>query len=95
VPLPAAIRSADDRDMKKAVAVVAVVIGLAALGRRLSHNMQPFDWEKAFDRLPDNSPPKWMFRNISAIRQNTERVLDLLERERADRSEPAKGAPDE
>jgi hypothetical protein len=33
--------------------------------------------------MPDVAPPKWMFRNISAIRRNTERVLELLEGEGA------------
>ena len=30
--------------------------------------------------MPDNSPPKWMFRNIAAVRRNTDRFLDVLER---------------
>jgi hypothetical protein len=38
------------------------------------------DWEKAFEAMPDNAPPKWMFRNITAIRENTERIIELLER---------------
>jgi len=29
--------------------------------------------------MPENAPPKWMFRTISAIRKNTERILQLLE----------------
>jgi len=32
--------------------------------------------------LPEGSPPKWMFGNISAIRKNTERIIELLERSR-------------
>ena len=31
--------------------------------------------------MPDNAPPKWMFSNISAIRSNTERIIELLESE--------------
>ena len=26
---------------------------------------------------PDNAPPKWVFRNITAIRENTDRILEL------------------
>ena len=37
--------------------------------------------------MPDNAPPKWMFNNISAIRTNTERIIELLEGETA-RGEP-------
>ncbi len=29
--------------------------------------------------MPDNAPPKWVFRNITAIRENTDRILELLE----------------
>lgn len=77
--------------MNKAVVVVAVAVGLVSLGRLLGRKIQPFDWEKALERMPDNAPPKWMFRNISAIRQNTDRILGLLERERAD--QPARAKP--
>ena len=29
--------------------------------------------------LPDTAPPKWMLTNITAIRQNTDRILEILE----------------
>ena len=29
--------------------------------------------------MPDNAPPKWMFRNITTIRENTDRILEILE----------------
>lgn len=62
----------------------ALVVGVAVLGRRASAKTESFDWEKVFQRMPDNAPPKWMFRNISAIRENTDRILELLQRERAE-----------
>ena len=34
------------------------------------------------ERMPENAPPKWMFRNISAIRRNTDQILTLLESDR-------------
>ena len=34
--------------------------------------------------MPDNAPPKWMFNNISEIRNNTERIIELLESRVAD-----------
>jgi hypothetical protein len=40
------------------------------------------DFERLVERMPENAPPKWVFRNITAIRQNTERILQLLESER-------------
>ena len=76
--------------MSKGIVFTAVVAGLGVLAWRFGKKMQNFDWEKRFEALPDNAPPKWMFRNISAIRDNTDRILELLEPGRA---EPAQQAP--
>jgi hypothetical protein len=47
--------------------------------------------------MPDNAPPKWMFRNISAIREDTERILELLlnslSDHKADTDEAITGCP--
>ena len=40
------------------------------------------DFEQMIERMPENAPPKWIFRNITTIRENTERILALLESER-------------
>jgi hypothetical protein len=74
--------------MKKAILLVAVFVGLGMLASRFAPKMQNIDWEKKFERMPDNAPPKWLFRNITTIRENTERILELLEPDRA-ASEPA------
>lgn len=65
--------------MKKVLVFAAVLAGLGVLAKRLGPKMQSIDWEKMFARMPDNAPPKWMFRNITAIRENTDRILELLE----------------
>ena len=41
------------------------------------------DFGRLIERMPDDAPPKWMFNNINAIRENTERILELLKDERA------------
>lgn len=69
--------------MRRLVIFGAVALGVAAGARRLARHCGGFDFEQMIDRMPDNAPPKWMFRNISAIRQNTERIVELLETERA------------
>ena len=51
--------------------------------------MQNVDWETKFERMPDNAPPKWMFRNITAIRENTDRILELAERTSSESTAPA------
>jgi hypothetical protein len=62
--------------------VGAAALGAVLLARRLTHRCGGFDFERIVERMPENAPPKWMFRNISAIRDNTERILELLEAKR-------------
>lgn len=65
--------------VRKAVVATAVAVVLGVLMRRLGSRMRNVDWEKALDQMPDNAPPKWMFRNINVIRENTDRILETLE----------------
>ena len=65
--------------MKKLITVLVVIVGLGLVAKRLSGKFENIDWEKRFESMPDNAPPKWMFRNISEIHDNTQRILDLLE----------------
>jgi hypothetical protein len=60
----------------------AAVTGAALVAKRLASRSSGFDLGRLFERMPENAPPKLMFRNISAIRENTERILQLLESER-------------
>ncbi len=64
--------------MKKLGIALAVLVGLAFLIRRFAPGCGNVDWEQRFAAMPDNAPPKWMFRNISEIHENTERILELL-----------------
>ena len=72
--------------MKKLLLIGGAVIGGTLLARRFAVGCGRFDFEQMIERMPENAPPKWMFRNISAIRENTERILQLLESERASAS---------
>jgi hypothetical protein len=65
--------------MKKMLVLAAVLVGVGVLARRFGPKMANIDWEKRFEAMPDNAPPKWVFRNITAIRENTDRILELLE----------------
>jgi hypothetical protein len=86
----------DDSGMKNALVLAAVFVGLAGLRKLLGSRLQNIDWEKRIASLPDNAPPKWMFRNITAIRENTERILRLLESERSGSAQPVSApAPDQ
>ena len=65
--------------MKKGFWVGVVLIGLLALAKRFGPKVPNVDWEKRLERMPDNAPPKWMFGNITTIRENTDRILEILD----------------
>jgi hypothetical protein len=67
---------------KKLLISGAAVTGAALVAKRLASRSSGLDFGRLFDRMPENAPPKLMFRNISAIRENTDRILQLLESER-------------
>jgi len=76
--------------MRRFLLVVALFVGVVALVKRFGPKLPGMDWEQRFEHMPDNAPPKWMFRNISAIRGNTDRILELLEQ---DKQPPAASTP--
>ena len=78
--------------MKKAIVFAVAAVGLVVVAKRFAPKMESIDWEARFERLPDNSPPKWMFNNIRAIHENTDRILEVLG-ERAPNSQPGTTAP--
>ncbi len=63
--------------MKNRVVVGVVAVGAALLALRFLRGSGEFR-EKMFERMPDTAPPKWMFLNIKAIRENTDRILERL-----------------
>jgi hypothetical protein len=72
--------------LKKLMIAGGAIAAAALLARRLTSG-GGVDFGKMIEHMPEDAPPKWMFRNISAIRENTERTLQLLESERT----PAQG----
>jgi hypothetical protein len=67
-------------DLRWLLVTVAVGVGAALFFRLKTRG--GFDIEKMIDRMPEGSPPRWMFENIGAVRANTERIIELLEAER-------------
>jgi hypothetical protein len=67
--------------MKKLLIVGGAVTGAVFLAKRLASSSGGLDVEQWVERMPENAPPKWIFRNVTAIRENTERILRLLESE--------------
>jgi hypothetical protein len=69
--------------MKKLIIAGGAIAGVAgaallAKGRVRSGGV---DFERMIERMPEGAPPRWIYRNVSAIRENTERILQLLESE--------------
>jgi hypothetical protein len=68
--------------MKQAWVIVATVAGGALLAKALTSRVGKTDLAERIAAMPDTSPPKWIFMNVTAIRANTERILALLEEQR-------------
>jgi hypothetical protein len=72
--------SMEARTMNKRPLIIAgAVVGGALVARRCAPSCEGFSFEKMVERMPDDAPPKWMFRNISAIRESTDQILRQLE----------------
>lgn len=65
--------------MKKLLMVAVAGAGAAYLAKRFTASEGGVDFGQVIERMPEGSPPRWMFSNISAIRENTDRILELLE----------------
>lgn len=77
--------------MKKGLIAAAVIVAVGlVVKRRVSCG--GVDFERLVEGMPEGAPPKWMFHNIKAIRENTERTVELLEREPTPGAGP-EGAP--
>jgi len=79
--------------MKKIIIAAVLLVGIGFLVKRFGPKFENVDWEKRFESMPDNAPPKWMFRNISEIHDNTDRILELLETRSANQPEGAPSVP--
>lgn len=44
--------------------------------------------QAGMESMPEDFPPVMMFKNIEATRENSERILELLEEDRSDTEEP-------
>ncbi|HSF84288.1 MAG TPA: hypothetical protein VLG28_01340 [Acidimicrobiia bacterium] len=62
--------------LRTAMIVGAGVVIMRFAGPRLNARV-----ERMFEEAPEDFPPKWMYLNITAIRDNTERILEALQQE--------------
>jgi hypothetical protein len=68
--------------MKKVYVVVATVAVGTLLAKALASRVGKADFAERLAAMPDTAPPKWIFTNVTAIRENTERILALLDEQR-------------
>jgi hypothetical protein len=84
------------------VAGVAVAVNLMAKKRQQSESPEEVEARKAakrremfekmqagMDAMPDDFPPVVMFNNVAATRQNSDRILELLEEGRSAGEKPS------
>lgn len=57
---------------------IALFVGVAMLVMRLVGPKLGKRMERMLEEAPDDFPPKWMYVNITAIRDNTERILEAV-----------------
>jgi hypothetical protein len=75
--------------MKKFLVAVVALVAAGFAAKRFAPKPGGVDWGQRLATMSDNAPPKWMFRNISEIHDNTERILRLLEGGGAGAGEPS------
>ena len=74
--------------------VLAAGAGAAVLGKRLASKRGGRDFGQMIEQTPEGSPTRWVFDNVTAIRKNTDRILELLEGKPTGRfTEPPVEAP--
>jgi hypothetical protein len=63
-------------EAKKVIPVILIAGGAAVMARKFGPRMESsMDWGQMIERMPDDAPPKWMFNNITALREEHERIL--------------------
>lgn len=84
--------------LKRVLIAGVVMAGVAAVLRLVGPKMCSAA-KRAIENMPDDAPPKWMFDNIEAIREQTEaigeqneRIVKLLESQHPVGSVPAESA---
>ena len=40
------------------------------------------NFEQMIQKMPEGAPPRWAYENVTAVRKNTERIIELLEAEK-------------
>ena len=79
--------------MKRIAVLIIPIVAVALAARRFGPRAGRPDLASRIAAMPDGAPPKWIFNNVTAIRANTDRILELMERHAAAESERPAPAP--
>ena len=63
--------------MKWLLLLIPAAIGVAAIVRHKAKS--GLDFEQIIQKMPEGAPPRWAYENVTAVRKNTERIIELLE----------------
>lgn len=80
--------------MKRVALLIVALAGVALALKRFGSLAGGVDFASRIEAMPDSAPPKWIYNNVTAIRANTDRILEVLERRRtAESGEQPLGEP--
>ena len=68
--------------MKWLLLLIPAAIAAAVIVR---HKKGGLDIEQMIQKMPEGAPPRWAYENVTAVRKNTERIIELLEAEKAEK----------
>lgn len=62
----------------KALRWLPVIAGAVLLAKHFGPELRKA-LAQAFEKMPDTFPPKWMYLSITTIREQNDRIIELLE----------------
>jgi hypothetical protein len=72
--------------------VCAAVCAAVLMQKRQSAGPRPSMWDKmreGMEAMPEDFPPRVMFENVAATKENTERILEILDKGEGTSEDPA------
>ena len=68
--------------MKWLVVLLPAAVAVAVIVRHKAR-AGGLDFEQMIQKMPEGAPPRWAYENVTAVRKNTERIIELLEAKNA------------
>jgi hypothetical protein len=63
--------------MKWLLLLIPAGVVAAAIARHKAEG--GLNFEQMVQKMPEGAPPRWAYENVTAVRKNTERIIELLE----------------